>query len=417
MTFRKKITISSLFVSVVIFAVYVYSTAQAPESYLVSDVQKLAPKKIFIVDGELSGDRIAAWYIHALKQRHHNLTCEAIGEQFLAQEEVKLLHNFTTLRSGIRIASGIFNYIKNIPTCIDLFHQVTDYILMHNFDHIILVDAPFITIPLARALKKRCRSLHITYIAPPELWFWGTWHIDKVIKKYCDKIIVIYPFEVAWYKKIGLPVEWLGYPFYEEFLPYLLHEQAKEKCIALLPGSRQGEMTTMMPILASFIKQFHAQYPDVAFILPLAESFTVESMNNLLQQYDIINSVKIITGTSEKKNALSKCCFAITKPGTVTLDLALLKVPSIITYKVSWATYLFIRFTANPVYVGLPNLFSGREICKELLQEDCNAQTLLREALTLYRAFLTKDALYQQKLDDLEALRQTFIHEWQSFSD
>ena len=133
-----------------------------------------------------------------------------------------------------------------------------------------------------------------------------------------------------------------------------------------------------------------------------------ETQKNFGFGNEMLNEAVKIIDEQNKNDILSRCCFAVTKPGTITLELALLKCPMIITYKVPLFNYLIMKTIIQTKFVGLPNLFASKELCKELLQDECTTQALIQEATILYDAFLANSTLYQQKLNDLEAFRQTF---------
>ncbi|QQR49725.1 hypothetical protein IPF37_02680 [bacterium] len=363
-------------------------------------------KKIFMLTGEVSGDKLGAWYLRKIKESRGSASCQALGNKFLQKEGAQLLKNFDELYVG----NGLASLINTLPRQLTHFNNLVDYVLKNNFAEVVLVDFPLINIPFARALKLAQPTINITFIAPPELWFWGTWHLDDFLKAYCDTIIVLYPYEVTWYQSIGMNVTWLGYPYRDEFELSLHKQTPKEKMIALLPGSRAGELKTMMPLFIDFIKQFSEQFPDVQYIFPVAASFEPSMLQYYLDQANINTSlISIIHDETEKKEALTRCCLVISKPGTVTLELALLNVPSIVTYKVSWLTYVLTKLFINPSAISLPNLLSSQKICTELLQTECNATAICKQAALLYTGFLENNSLYQRKLCDLEEFSNIFV--------
>jgi len=384
---------------------YFYTSISSKHVYSV--LQKTPAQKVLIVSGELSGDRISAWYTRVLKNKFPKSTCHTTGNMLLTKQEATRDITFDNFLRANTLES-VLKKILIFPLHVYRINKFANYIVQQNFDHVVLVDLPIVNVLLARQIKIKNPEIHVTYIAPPELWFWGRWKIDSLLKKYCDEIIVLYPFEQRWYKNIGLNVTWLGYPFYQEFYDYLAREPQKTNTIALLPGSRKKEPQTMLPIFAEFVKNFRKKHPDVRFILPLAESFSLEKIKELLKTHAILEHVKIIVGTQAKKQALSECCLAITKPGTITLDLALLKTPSIVAYKVSWPLYYFIKLIASPEYISLANRFASEQVSPELLQTECTPDKILNEALILYESFVNNTKLYHTKLKQLDEIRYMF---------
>ncbi|MBY0352938.1 hypothetical protein K2W90_01065 [Candidatus Babeliales bacterium] len=363
-------------------------------------------KKIFMLTGEVSGDKLGAWYLQKIKDQGVAVECQALGQKFLKAQNAQILEGFDELYVG----NGLLSLALTLPGQLKHFNRLVDYVLANNFDEVVLVDFPLINIPFARALKKRNANMNITFIAPPELWFWGSWNIDEFLKAYCDNIIVLYPHEVAWYQSIGMQTTWLGYPYINEFEPYLREPREKRPTIALLPGSRLGELKTMMPIFVKFIQEFSQQFPQTHYLFPIASSFQPSAVQKYLDKAGIPTSIiSIVQNEEAKKDALSTCCLAISKPGTITLELALLGVPTIVTYKVSWLSHKILKTFVNPTYISLPNLLTGKDVCIELLQDECNATALGKQAALLYTSFLDNSSLYQRKLYELDEFRKLFV--------
>ena len=358
-------------------------------------------KTVFIVTGELSGDRLGAWYLQHLKKEHKSIRCHAIGGDYLKEEGAILHKHFNELTIGI---AGLFNLIGKLPSVVRTFRELSHYLLAHDFDEIVLVDFPLLNIPLAWYLQRYKKDCRITYVAPPELWFWGSWGIDGVLKSSCDEIVVLYPFEKTWYQQKNLPVKWHGYPLYDD----LIKKQStrkKEHIIALLPGSRRVELDILLPIYAKVVSTFKAKHPEVRFILPLARSIPIDSMNMRLASLGIEDAIEIIVDEAEKYELLQRSCLALTKPGTVTLELAFLKVPSVIVYKVPLLTYWFSKLIIQVPYVGLPNLLLGKEVQPELLQNKCTPTNILDTLENLYESFSTNGTQYQEMLSALDDIQ------------
>ncbi|MCK4265619.1 hypothetical protein KAW80_04655, partial [Candidatus Babeliales bacterium] len=285
---------------------------------------------------------------------------------------------------------------------------LTFYIVENNFDEVILVDFPGFNLMLAKKLKRLRPDLKIIYLSPPQLWVWGAWRVKK-LKRYCNEVIVLYPFEVAWYKSRGVTAKWLGYPFYNEFEPYFELSEQKENKIAILPGSRVSETVSLLPYFVQVIKLLKKRYKDLKFVLPLAESFSKDFLEREFKKLGLDDweaSIEIVVDQELKTRALSQCALAISKPGTATLQLGLLKVPTIIIYKTSWLTYLIAKSVARVKYMGLSNLLLGREICSELIQKKCSPEEIFKKTSEIYEQFLSNDSFYVKNLKNLSELRK-----------
>ncbi len=412
---KKRIIFIFLILSAILVGTYKYnlfSTNQEDTINITNPVNKKEIKKVFILTGEASGERLGAWYLNKIKRNNPNVTCHAIGGQNLKKAGALIFEDFSKLTLGI---VGITALIKHIPTLWRMFGKIKQYILDNNFDTVVLVDCPLINLALMRKLKKENNKIKIIYIAPPELWIWGKWGIDKLLKKYCDQITVIYPFEVDWYAQQGLHVFWEGYPFYQDFAKYFKNSENKENQIAILLGSRKSELETTLPIFAQVIKLFIQNYPGLKIILPIPPHFSqtvIENIKVILSEHDInLDKILIVQNEEERYQQLAKCCLAITKPGTTTLELALLQVPTIITYKVPLLTYWLAKMTFQVPYVGLPNLLLNDLVCPELIQSECNAENIFDKAKSLYKTFLNKTKSYLENLEKLLKIRTILASE------
>lgn len=363
-------------------------------------------KKIFIVTCEPSADRLGGWYLKKLFSQNPALQCYAVGGSYLEQAGATLYQKGNAALSFNPLP--ITGHAKRFLHALRTAKHLKNYILSQHFDEIILIDCPLLNIPLARFLKYAKPTLPITYIAPPELWAWGKWGIDTLLKKYFDHIVVIYPFEVAWYKKHGISTAYYGYPYYETFVPY--HNDApKEKRIALLPGSREKEIRVFLPLLCKVIKMLHAYAPELTFVIPIPESVPLHIIEQALREQNINHSlVTIVQKQEEKYKVLSQCCCAIAKAGTATLELALLKIPCIVIYKLPTLSYFVTKIIYQAPYIGLPNLLLGTKVCPELIQEECTAKNIFVETKKLYDSYVKKDAIYDTIQAQLKKLPVIF---------
>lgn len=360
-------------------------------------------KKIFIVSGELSGDQAGAWYLQKLKESF-DIDCFAVGGEYLKNAGAELYENIEKLN-----ITGVVEVFGKLKFIFKFLNRLSTYIINNNFEQVVLVDFPGFNLMLAKRLKKLNPKINVVYLSPPQLWIWGSWRIKK-LKKYCDKLVVLYPFEVEWYKKRGLErVEFIGNPVCDKFKDYLDKDLTIKNQIVILPGSRRQELIKLMPTLVQIIKKIKLLYPNIKIVLPLAESLDLRFVEKLLIKYGLYNhgqDVHVIKNKDEKIKALKESCLAITKPGTVTLELALLNVPAIIFYKASWLTYFLAKLIVNVKYMGLPNLFLNKSVYKEFIQMDCNADLIFDEVKFLYEGFLKHTDFYKNIKNDLETIRK-----------
>lgn len=352
-------------------------------------------KKIFFVAGELSGDRIAAWYLTkrfgACSQQE--LVCQGVGGNHMLNAGIELYARLEALN-----VTGIVEIIKHLPRLARMISDLVFYIKQHDFDEVVLVDFPGFNLRLAQRLKREISSITITYLSPPQVWCWGAWRVKK-LARLCDQIVVMYPFEVAWYRQRGVTVQWLGSPVYDALKPYCDQQRERQAQIALLIGSRKQELQTLAPFFAQCLKSLAERYPEVTFVIPLAASIDDACLNQIFKQEGLCSyrsRIHVVRGEAAKFTQLQTCCCAISKPGTVTLELALLEIPTVIVYKTSWLTYAIARRLARVDKMGLPNLLTGKEIFPEFIQSECTVDAVTSRVGVVYEAFSGDTAGYRQ---------------------
>lgn len=366
-------------------------------------------KKIFFVAGELSGDRTAAWYINKRfgSTTGHDLVLQGVGGNHMLNVGVELHDRYETLN-----VTGIIEVIKHIPRLLHYMHSLAAYIKRNNFDEVVLVDFPGFNLRLAKYLKKSMPHLTVIYLSPPQLWCWGSWRL-KTIKRYCTHVVVMYPFEVAWYRERGfLNVLWLGSPVYETLQSYIGTALHKEHRIAILMGSRRHEIETMGPRFAACIRQLAEEFPAVSFVIPLASSIDDSYITSLFLHEGLCryrNRIHLIRGENQKFQSLQTCCCALSKPGTVTLELALLSIPTIIMYKTSWPTYAIARLLVSVSWMGLPNLLMKKEMFPEYLQRHSNPKKVVQAVGKIYSSFATQQASYQELVNNCFAVQNMLV--------
>lgn len=363
--------------------------------------EKELDKKVFIVTGELSGDKTAAWFVK--KWKRSDVYFEAVGGDCLSACGVKLYERFEKLN-----VVGIVEILRHLIFILRFMDKLIDHIKVNGFEEVILVDFPGFNLRLAKKLKQQIPWIKITYLAPPQLWCWGAWRVKK-LKKYSDRVVVLYTFEVQWYAKRGVNAEWMGNPSYDEMNNYFESSTKKENIIALIPGSRSAEIKRFMPILAEVVKLFDKNYSGVKFVMPVAESLSSDFLRFEVTMAGLSQDrIQILQSDNEKFEVLKKCCLAITKPGTVTLELALLGVPAVVFFKISWLTYIIGRPFVRVNFMSLPNLLLGEAVYKECIQSECKPELIFGYASKIYRNFIENDTEYKNNIDRLNLIKQLF---------
>lgn len=327
-------------------------------------------KKIYIIAAEASADLHTSKIVKALKIKNPNWEFFGWGGNKMEAEGVKI----TTQYKDVSFM-GFLEVIKNIKTIYNLFKKTKKEILQINPDIVLLVDYPGFNLRIAKWLYEK--NIITYYFISPQLWAWKEGRIES-IKKYIHKLIVILPFEKTYYKERNLDVFYAGHPLLDaikEFKPNVyFREKNKLDCrsiIALLPGSRKQEISTMLPLYLRATHKFKKYQLVIAGLShhkSLYESILTEFPDSKAlivydQNYDILHQARIAVVTS----------------GTATLETALFNIPQVVCYKGNSISYYIAKNLIKIKYISLVNLIMDNEIVKELIQYESNIENIEKE--------------------------------------
>jgi len=261
---------------------------------------------------------------------------------------------------------------------------------------------------LAKAAKKL--GIKTMFYIGPQVWAWRS-HRVKKIGRHIDMMAVLFPFEEAFYQKANVPVRFVGNPLVDEVKTTMDKAEAYRlfdlnpniKTVGLFPGSRRSEICRLMETLLQSAELINRQYPDCQFIIPLARSVKMDRLQPILDQFEHL-PIRIVH--SQIHDVMNCCDTIITASGTVTLETALMATPMVIIYKMSGLSYGIMKHLITIDHIGLPNILAGKEIVKEMLQENANPENISNEVLKMLN-----DASYlQQVTHELEKIREKLGH-------
>ncbi|MGO8813564.1 MAG: lipid-A-disaccharide synthase [Terriglobia bacterium] len=327
--------------------------------------------QIMIVAGERSGDIYGAALARALQVRLPGVEVFGCGGEAMRQASVD-----TVVDSHQISVAGITEVIRGIPRVYRAFHQ-----LLAEVDHrrpqlAILIDFPDFNLRMARQLKKR--GIPVVYFVSPQVWAWRKGRVET-LKKRIAKMIVIFDFEEEIYRQAGVPVEYVGHPLVDMMRPHLSREEffaqigldASRETIALLPGSRQKEVTANLPVMLDAATRLtrHRKLQFVIAAAPTIDSAWLET--TLLKRYAGGATVRVAANATY--DALQHCEVAVIASGTATLEAALRERPMVVVYRVSALTWLVGKLLVNVPYYCMVNILAKKELVPELMQDNFNA--------------------------------------------
>ena len=353
--------------------------------------------RILIITGEASGDLHGANLARALKEADPLLSIVGIGGARMRAAGVELIPDVVQLDlMGLIGPAAVKPIIQRVM-------RIRQVIRAESWDVIVLIDNPGLNFHFARIAKAAGRR--VLYYIAPQIWAWRPRRI-RWIQRRLDHVVVILPFEAELYHRAGVRCTFVGHPLLDEVAPSYDRTELRKRfdlkedrlVIGLLPGSRQGEIRSLLPVMLETAARLSARQPAMQFILAQAPSVSDALLQECLAQSRV--PVRVVHGQASEVMAASDLLFVAS--GTATLQAAVVGTPMILLYATTWPTYWLARFLIRVDYIGLVNLVAGRKIVTELIQQDATADRLCQEADRL----LQDAEAYDQMKAALRAVRE-----------
>ena len=352
-------------------------------------------KKIFILTGEPSGDKLASTVISKLKKNNTNIEYLCVGGIHLNSLGIKSIYDLKdiTYIAFTDVLLNIFKIKKKI-------NETVKKIIEFQPDILFSIDSPDFSLRVVEKVKKINPNIKTIHFVAPKVWAWREGRVKKM-KKYLNHILLLFKFEKKFFDKVKLSNTFVGHPLLdEEFknnikLDNLIN--VEKKYISLFAGSRESEIKVHAPILFNFIKKMNNKEKDYFFVF----HSTVKYKNylvNLLNNQNISNA-EICSDEKIKNEILKKSIFAVVKSGTVSLEVCKLNIPSIIIYKMNYINYYLAKLFLKIKFANMLNIINDKEIIPELIQKDCNPNEIFKSVYY----FLKKPELINRQLSDVSS--------------
>jgi lipid-A-disaccharide synthase len=335
--------------------------------------------RVAMVAGEASGDLLAAHLIAALKKRLPGAQFVGIGGSKMQRE------GFDAWWSSEKLAvHGYAEALRHYREIAGIRRQLLSRLLDAQPDVFIGVDAPDFNLWLEHRLK--AAGIPAIHYVSPSVWAWRAGRLGK-IGKAVSHVLALFPFEPDIYKRLGIPVSYVGHPLADMVPLHVDRAGAKERLdaakarpvFALLPGSRQSEVRYMAELMVETAKRLLARFPDCMFLVPLVSRETRVLFEDAIWKCGAGEMpFKLLFGHAQ--DALAACDAAIVASGTATLEAALLKAPMVIAYRMSPLSWQLMRRMHLQPWAGLPNILAGRFVVPEFLQDDATPENLAQAA-------------------------------------
>jgi lipid-A-disaccharide synthase len=301
---------------------------------------------------------------------------------------------------------GFTSVILNIFKIRNRINKTVDEILKFNPDILFSVDSPDFTLRVAERVKKKNKNIKTIHYVAPQVWVWRKNRVKK-IKKFIDHMLLLFNFEKKYFDQENIKTTFVGHPLIEtnQNVKTDLNDliSKDKKIISIFPGSRKSETNVLLPILLDFIKLMNAKENIYSFVFHATEDnkdYIFNQVNN-----SGLDNIDVVSDDNIKSQILSNSIFAVSKSGTVSLQIASSNIPSIIIYKLSYINFMIFKLLVNVKFANIINIINNKEVIPELLQNECNAKEIFNTVIY----FLKNPDLIKKQLSDcnktLEGIR------------
>ena len=338
-------------------------------------------KKIFILTGEPSGDKLASSIIAKLKIQNPDIEYLSVGGEHLNNLGIRSIYDLKdiTYLGFTSVLLNIFKIKKKIS-------KTVDEILKFDPDILLSVDSPDFTLRVADKVKKSNNKITTVHYVAPKVWVWRRNRVKK-IKKFIDHMLLLFSFEKEYFEKENIKTTFVGHPLIEDKENVKIVSNnliSKDRMIiSIFPGSRKSETTVLMPILLDFIKLMHKKNYNYDYIFHATNENKIFVTDQIKKSN--LKNIDVVSDENIKLKVLSNSIFAVSKSGTVSLQICNLNIPSIIIYKLSFLNFMIFKFLANIKFANIINIINDREVIPELLQKECNSKEIFNSVIYLLK--------------------------------
>jgi len=343
--------------------------------------------KIGIVVGEVSGDTLGAKLIRSFREQGIEAEFEGIGGPQMMAEGFKSYYPMDILS-----VMGIVEVLKDLKKLFAVRDGLVERWSQKPVDIFIGIDAPDFNLRLSKSLKQKQLKIKTVQYVSPSVWAWRQGRVHG-IKQSIDLVLCLFPFEKAFYERYQVPAAFVGHPLASQLPldnPLIVAKQQlgldpARQHIALLPGSRRGEIERLGRLVLDAAQIIYQKYPKIEFLLPAINEARKVQIEEQLKNYpaEFKTQVKVLenTGTDSKigRMVMNASDIVALASGTATLEAMLLHRPMVTFYKLNWLTYIIAKLLVKIPYYSLPNIIAGKKVIAELIQTDAIPQKLATE--------------------------------------
>ena len=329
--------------------------------------------RILISAGEASGDRLGAGLARALLRRRPDLELMGMGGHEMEEAGVRIVQP----ASEIAVV-GIFEVLSHLGAIRRAMRELTRCLEVQKPDLLVPIDSPEFNLRLAARAGRA--GVGVVYFVSPQIWAWRPGRLTQ-IKRLVRRMLVLFPFESRLYQEAGVPVTFVGHPGVERFQevpdrePLLLRAglDPARPVVALLPGSRRGEIRRLLPPMLGAARRLRRGRPELQFLVPPARTLPERMLSSQVERSGL-EGIRVHSG--DYPQILTACAAGAVSSGTASIEAALAGLPAVVVYRVLPLTYLLARLLVRVEHAAMPNLIAGHRVIPELIQGQCNAENI-----------------------------------------
>jgi lipid-A-disaccharide synthase len=329
-------------------------------------------KKIFILTGEPSGDKLASRVISQLKNSKADIEYLSVGGEHLESLGVKSIYELKEITY-----LGFTNILLNIFKIKRKIKETVKEIIRFKPDILFSVDSPDFTLRVAKEVKKKNPKIKTIHLVAPQVWVWRESRVKK-LKNFLDHLLILFPFEKKYFDKENIRSTFIGHPLLESIgkskvdISQIIKNN--KKIFSIFPGSRMSEIKVLTPILINFVKMMNKKYDDLFFVFHCTIQHVRKIQTLLLKEG--FKNCGAIADEKIKYQILKSSIFAVSKSGTISLEICNAKVPSVIIYKMNIINFFIVKMLIKVRFANIINIAADKEIIPELIQSKCTSENI-----------------------------------------
>ncbi|MBU4526843.1 MAG: lipid-A-disaccharide synthase [Desulfomicrobium sp.] len=320
---------------------------------------------IWMNAGETSGDLHGQLLARALREERPDARILGMAGPAMREEGVE-----ARLETEALSVMGFTEVLAHLPKILGLLRTLKEELTKTRPDVVVVIDAPDFHFRVARIAGSL--GIPVVYYISPKLWAWREGRV-KFLRRHVSRLISILPFEVEFYARHGMNIDYVGHPLLDSIRTQeILETKPRANRIGILPGSRKREITSLLPVFSRTAALLSARYPELEFVLPVAPGMD----RDLITKCWACETPVTLADSSSRYELMRSCRAIMAASGTATLETALLGTPTAVAYKFSQLTYLLGRLLVKVPFISLPNLILDKSVFPEFLQHDANPSAL-----------------------------------------